>query len=457
MSAEKYTRRIGSGRSSLVVGGGIAAILAVGLIAMLRSKGPTIEVIHPKRGEIRESFREPAKTRLENTWTVTAQVTGRIGRIDLEPGDAVGKGQVLAVYDRLPLQSALDEAEARVEQLKAQLKLIEDASVETADLKAAEARASSSTERIKSAEAQIDAVKARVLRTQKDLARAKDLVDAGALDPQTLDAQQMAATEAQESLKQAEADLEAQRGVAEADKATAVMIEKRIGRKALERKQTQASLEQAEAQMAAAQHDLDLAEVISPIDGTVLERYERGEKPVTSGTPLLLLGNPEDIEVIADVLTEDALKLKPGDEVSLEALSGEELFSGAVKRIEPQGFTKLSSLGVEQQRVNVIVSLPGTSADVGVGYRLYARFFTGTQKGVLIVPRYTVLQSPDQTNYVYVVEDAKVRRRNVRPGLKSDLAVEITKGLAEADMVVSSPDATLEEGSAVSPREIPFQ
>ncbi len=435
----------------MVMGAALAIVLLLSAWALISPGGAEIKVIQPRRGEIRESFREPAQTRLENTWAISAQVAGRIGRIELEPGDHVMTGQVLAEYDRTSLEAAVEEARARASRLEAQLDLIKDSSVELADLASAEARVRSSIERIKAYEAQVEAAKARVTRTQKDLARSRELVDVGALDPQTLDAQQMSATEAEEALNQARADLESQGSVVESERSNAQMIEKTIGRKGLELRQVMAQLEEARAQEVNARHNLDLARIVAPIDGVVLERYERGGKPVAQGMPLLLLGNPDDIEVIADVLSEDALKLRIGDEVALEELSGETLVKGHVKRIEPQGFTKLSSLGVEQQRVNAIVEIDEVPGDLGVGYRLHGRFFTGTRQDVLLVPRYTVLQLPDQSFYVFVVEGGKLRKQPVKTGLRSDLIIEIIEGLTEESQVVASPDSTLEEGKAVSP------
>jgi HlyD family secretion protein len=358
---------------------------------------------------------------------------------------------VLAEFDLVPLQATVEEARARVARLRAQLTLIEDSSVELADLAAAEARVNSSLDRVRAAEAQIETARARVARTQRDLERARELVEAGALDAQSLDGQELAATEASEALKQAEAELAAQRGVVTSDRSNAQMIESRIGLKALERRQVLASLEEAEAQLESARHDLNLAQVVSPIDGVVLERYERGEAPVVPGTPLLLLGNPAEIEVIADVLTEDALRLGIGGEVALESLAGERMLGGRVRRIEPQGFTKLSSLGVEQQRVNVIVELNEPRPELGVGFRLHARFFTGSREDALIVPRYSVLQAPDQSFYVFVVEGNQLRRRGVTLGLRSDLEVEVLSGLDEDARVVAAPDSTMEEGASVTP------
>jgi HlyD family secretion protein len=451
MTLEMQIAKKGGGRRKLAIGGGVAVAAAVAAFALLGSGGRRVEVVQPRRGEIRESFREPAKTRLENTWTITAQVSGRVGRIEFEPGDEVEAGQVLAEFDLVPLQATVEEARARVARLRAQLTLIEDSSVELADLAAAEARVNSSLDRVRAAEAQIETARARVARTQRDLERARELVEAGALDAQSLDGQELAATEASEALKQAEAELAAQRGVVTSDRSNAQMIESRIGLKALERRQVLASLEEAEAQLESARHDLNLAQVVSPIDGVVLERYERGEAPVVPGTPLLLLGNPAEIEVIADVLTEDALRLGIGGEVALESLAGERMLGGRVRRIEPQGFTKLSSLGVEQQRVNVIVELNEPRPELGVGFRLHARFFTGSREDALIVPRYSVLQAPDQSFYVFVVEGNQLRRRGVTIGLRSDLEVEVLSGLDEGARVVAAPDSTMEEGASVTP------
>ena len=150
-------------------------------------------------------------------------------------------------------------------------------------------------------------------------------------------------------------------------------------------------------------------------------------------------------------MTEDALKLAPGGKVLLESLFGSLKLNGRVKRIEPQGFTKLSSLGVEQQRVLVIVEIEDPPENLRVGFRLHARFFTGYKTDAIILPRFAVLQAPDQTYYVYAVEDGRLTRREVKLGLRSDLEHEIAEGLDEDSLVVTNPDSTMSEGTAVKP------
>jgi len=151
------------------------------------------------------------------------------------------------------------------------------------------------------------------------------------------------------------------------------------------------------------------------------------------------------------VLTQDVLRLREGSDVSLQAAVGREPIAGKVARIEPAGFTKLSSLGVEQQRVNVIISLEGGRGNLGVGYRLQARFTTGAKADALIVPRYSVLQAPDRAFYVLKAADGVIAKQTVAIGLRSDLELEILSGLGESDPIIARPDATMKEGMRVKP------
>ncbi len=399
----------------------IAVLLLVSL--GLFSGGAEIEVISPTRGEIRESFREPSKTRLENTWKIAMQVAGRIGRIDSEPGDRVTKGQVLAEFDLVDFNNAIRDAEANIERLRSALRVLDDNTLELTSLSEAEAVAQSAEESVRGAGARVKAAQARVDYTQKEVAR--NLAADRTVSDSELDATRYEADTAVEDLSRANSDLESQRAMLKANRLAPKRIRQTIERKKIERVENLAQLAGAQAILERVRHDLELARVISPIDGIVLERYERGERPLPLGQELLLLGNPGEIELEAEVMTEDALKLAPGGKVLLESLFGSLKLNGRVKRIEPQGFTKLSSLGVEQQRVLVIVEIEDPPENLRVGFRLHARFFTGYKTDAIILPRFAVLQAPDQTYYVYAVEDGRLTRREVKLGLRSDLEHEI--------------------------------
>lgn len=156
------------------------------------------------------------------------------------------------------------------------------------------------------------------------------------------------------------------------------------------------------------------------------------------------------MEVVAEVLTQKAQRLRPGTTVVMRSGPQAAPFEGVVRRIEPAGFTKLSSLGVKQKRMRVIVR-PTGGASLGAGYRLEAEFQVGRRHGVLGVARQSLLQRPDGSFYVLVVRDGKLNEQEVKIGVAEDLRVEILSGLEEGDQVVSTPDSGLKEGEQVWP------
>jgi HlyD family secretion protein len=416
------------------------------LIAFLAGcRGTKVEVTAPSRGEIQESFTEPARTRLAKKYPITMPVSGRIARIDLEPGDEVKAGATLVGFDQLPLERGAAEARAAVAELQARIAVQDDEKVEEISLTTAESTAEAAAEALKVAIAQIAASKARLERAQKELARMENLATSQTVSQSALDDARLNVETFQSELKQ----YESLRDQAKAKLAAAGLgptsIERQLERKRLGREVLEHQLEQARARLARAEHDLRLADVRSPIDGVVLGKYQEGDSALIAGQPLLLLGNMAELEVIADVLTQDALSLHPGSPVVLEPAAGRERIPGKVDRIEPAGFTKLSSLGVEQQRVNVIVSFAGSHEDLGVGYRLQARFITGSKRDALIVPRFSVMQAPDRSFYVFNVVDGKLVRQPVTIGLRGDLDMEVTDGLSESDRIVAVPDTKMKE------------
>jgi len=412
-------------------------------------RGAKVGVTKPRIGEIQESFTEPARTRLANKYPITMPVSGRIARIDLEPGDEVKAGTTLVEFDRLPLERAVAEGRAAVAELLARIAVQDDEKVEEIALTGAKSDAEAAAEALKVAIAQIAAGKARLERAQKELARMEKLAKTQTVSQSALDDARLNAETFQSEVRQ----YESLRDQAKAKLAAAGLgpssIERQLERKRLGREVLVHQLEQARARLARAEHDLRLADIRSPIDGVVLEKYQEGDSALIAGQPLLLLGNMAELEVIADVLTQDALSLQPGSPVVLEAAAGREPIPGKVDRIEPAGFTKLSSLGVEQQRVNVIVSFAGSHENLGVGYRLQARFITGSKSDAVIVPRFSVMQAPDRSFYVFKVVGGKLVRQPVTIGLRGDLDMEVTNGLSATDVIVAVPDTKMKEGMKV--------
>jgi len=410
-----------------------------------------VEVVTPYRGEIRESFSEPARTRLENTYRIVTPVEGRISRIDLDPGDPVTAGMELARYDLVPFEQNLEEARAAVQELEAQITVKDDHRLENTALIETQATVRAATEALKAADAEVEAEQTRADRAAREVKR-MEAAEVAVTEDQLDDARTRAET-ALIDLRKQEFYTAALRALVVAVNLGPRFVNEYIARKGLEREVLVEQLIQARARLARAEHELGLARIVSPIDGVVLERFEQGDSPLPSGQALLLLGNLDELEVVAEVLTQDALRLEPGSEVSLEPAARLNSIPGEVKRIEPAGFTKLSSLGVEQQRVNVIVSFTGGHNHLGVGYRVQARFFTGSKEDALIVPRPSVLQEPNGEFYALKVTDGALSRQPVKLGLRSDLELEVTEGLSESDRIVASPDSALKVGTRVDVRE----
>ncbi len=427
----------------------VAWFAVLALLGLGCGQSIEVKVIVPRRGEIQESFTEPARTRLAKTYRITAPVDCRIERIDLEHGDPVKQGQLLMKFDLVPFTQEVAEAQAAVEELVASLAVLDDNRLEDTALVETFAVVDAAGEAVKAADKQVEAQQARSDRAALELKRMQDLVEHEAIPQSRLDDARLEAETTLIDLRREEFVRAALHALLVAVQTGPQFVSQWVEHEQLKRAEIEHQLAQAHARLARARHRLSLTDVRSPIDGVVLERHDQGDRPMQAGEPVLLLGNLDQLEVIADVLTQDAMRLTPGAEVTLQPATRMQTIRGRVKRIEPQGFTKLSSLGVEQQRVNVIVSLEERPANIGVGYRLRARFLTASKPEALIVPRYSVLQAPDQSFYAFRVEGGRLSRTPVKLGLRSDLELEIVAGLGAGDQIVAAPEASMRDGGRV--------
>jgi HlyD family secretion protein len=416
------------------------------LLVAACSPGAGLETQTPRRGEIRELFEEPARTRLAREYHIAMPLDGHIGRIELEPGDAVRNGERLVPFDDLPLQEAAREARAAVAELEQQLVLNAYDEIENSMRVEFQATVDAARDVLRATDAQVEASKKRAARAQKERSRIATLAEQGSASERQLDDAALTAETALIDLREEEMLRAAFYTLFTAIKLGPEYVDEWLGRKRIQREVVMYQLTQARARLARAEHDLALTEITSPIDGVVLERFEQGGGPLPAGEPLLRLGDPQELEVVAEVLTQDALRLDVGDQVRLTATGLGESWDGRVKRVEPAGFTKFSSLGVEQQRVNVIVTPTRIPPRLGVGYRLQARFFTAVKHDAVIVPRFSVLQGLDGGYHVLKVVGGKLVRQPVKVGLRNDLDFEIVEGLALDERIVVTPNSEMREG-----------
>lgn len=195
------------------------------------------------------------------------------------------------------------------------------------------------------------------------------------------------------------------------------------------------------------------AVVRSPITGRVLRLLEENERVVQAGTPLIELSNTSSLEVVADLLSTDAVKIKPGAPVLIEGWGGDEPLRARVRLVEPSAFTKVSALGIEEQRVNVISDFVGP-APLGDGFRVEGRFVVWEGADVLKVPSGAVFRRGDGWGG-FLIEDGRARARAVEVGHRNEREVEIRRGLGEGDVVILHPSNQIAEGAAVEPRKEP--
>jgi len=385
--------------------GSAAAIL--GLIAVVLWPTTTpVDVAAISRGPLVVTVDEEGVTRVRDRFIVSAPVSGRVLRIELDPGDRVRHGQVVARVraEAPPLLDARARAEA-------------EAVVESA--KAALGRARAEEQR----------AKATLDRARQDLARVRLLADDRVIAKQELEAHEADVHVAQETVNAA----------AFAVRAAA------------------SDLRRAETRLAPSTLEAPgrVVTVTAPVDGVVLKRLRESETFVPAGDPLLEIGDEGRLEIVADLLSTDAVRVKAGARAMIEQWGGEKSLPARVRRIEPSGFMKISALGVEEQRVNVVLDFvepsPAGRASLGDGYRVEVRVVIWESPTVMKVPTSALFRHGEKWA-VYVIVDGRARRTLLELGHQTGQYAEVVSGLAEGARVILHPGDTLVDGVRVRER-----
>lgn len=366
-----------------------------------------VETAKVSRGPLRVTVEEEGKTRLRDRFVISAPVGGYLRRVDLEVGDPVKRGQALAGIEPMRPEGLDPRTRAAAE----------------ARVSAAEATLRAAEERVREAAAGDDYASARFERTRR-------LADAGLTPKDSLEQAASEARRASAATRSAEEAVDTARHDLEGVKAALTRAGASDGRHA------------------------DKVTVRSPATGVVLAVRHESEGVVTPGTPLLEVGDPGRLEVEVDVLSEDAVRIRPGTGVRFERWGGDVPLEGKVRVVEPVGFTKVSALGVEEQRVFVIVDITSPRdawKGIGYGYRLEASFVLWEEGGVLQVPTGALFRSGDRFA-VYVLEKGRARARTVEVGQRNGRAAQVRSGLAEGETVVLHPGDTVADGKKVRAR-----
>jgi len=444
----------------------VAVLLIVGgMLYAGASSGVVVQGTQVKRDAIREFVDEQAQTRLPLTHLITMPYNGRVEAVSLIEGAEVAKGQLLAQVVPLDLQLSVQEAQANIARLDASIKESGDKSVESTGLKQAIEYVASMEATVQAAEARVEAGLAKLDYANKNLSRIRTLRETGSASEDQLNSAEVQQVEADVDYRQDQLVLKALQSMMTATALLPTIVRQYMDRKDLSVAVLENEKVQADVRLRQEQRDRDLGQMLSPIDGVVLERLETNERALTAGTVLLKIGNLTELEIEADVLSQDVVRVREGQPVEIYGPAvGPQGARGKVARIYPAGFTKVSSLGVEQQRVKVVVAFESgelarlrAAQEFGVGYRVRVRIFTAENSDALVVPRSALFRGPNGSWQVYAVRDGKAKLVSVGVGLMNDERVEIAAGLSDGETVVLAPESTLVDGARVRPTEQPAQ
>jgi HlyD family secretion protein len=379
----------------------LLALIVTGILVLawilLRPALLFVEAAKAVRGPMRTTVDEDGETRAHDRFVIAAPIPGRLLRVELEEGDAVRVGDIVATLDPLPLnQQQREEVLARIEAA--------EATKRQADARAAHAQADYE-------------------QSRRDHQRAEQLAREGVIPIQALEQARNSEVTGAEELQAAKFN------------ALAAASEVKVARSGL------LGFDSSGAPR-------KVIPLRSPVAGRVLRVVEKSERVVQAGTPVLILGDPRKIEIVTDVLTTDAVNIKPAAPVFLEGWGGDKPLRARVRLVEPAGFTKISALGVEEKRVNVIVDFVDSPNGIGDGYRVEARILTWEGQDILKIPASAAFREGEGWK-VFLVEGGRAHGRSVEIGHRNQTAVEILRGLSPGEEVILHPPNQLHEGIRV--------
>lgn len=384
----------------------LAVAVAAGLYYGFRPQPVAVDMATVTRGVLRVTVQEEGKTRVQDRFVVSAPVAGYARRVDLKVGDVVKKGQPLVELE--PLRSMVLDPRSRAE---------------------AQARVAAAQARLHAAQAAARAAVTEAEHAKVAYRRVAKLCTVQCVSEQEKDTAKARWQVAQANRRSAESAVQ-------------------VAHYELEAARTALRYSAAEQ----AGKVVEQVTVTAPVDGRVLSIRHRSEGVVDAGKPLLDIGDPHRLEVQVDVLSADAVRIHPGTRVLLDRWGGPQSLHGVVRTVEPVAFTKVSALGVEEQRVLVIVDIESPPAEwksLGDGYRMEASFILWEKANVLQVPESALFRHGDGWA-VFAVRNGRAELTQVQIGERNGLAAQVLAGLHEGTSVIIHPSDQVMDGVPVA-------
>jgi len=436
-----------------------AAIVIIFLLFIIFGGGGIpVSAVQSQYGTIRAYVEERAKTSLPRVYHIAMPYDGRITPITLQPGTPVKQGDVIATINKLDLETKAAEARSRIGVIEGNIKISRYNVMEETSLKESYDWIKTFADMLKASAKKVEASEAKNKYSQWYLNSCEKMFSGKAISEKEMNRTQMEASEATIDYETAVLANSAMITMQSIMELLPVYIKQYLERKSLSTQVMLQQLQEAKSGLEKAERDLKNADIKSPINGIVLNRFFMNERFLQAGTVLMDLGNQEEIEITSEILSQEAVNIKPNDPVEIFGPAvGSTSITGTVKRINPEAFTKTSSLGVEEQRVSVIISI---SSDFikkllsekrlpGVGYRLQVRIFTAFAPKALKIPRTALFRSNDGNWSAFIVSGGKARIRKLQIGIMNDNEAQVLNGISEGPKVIIAPPASLLDGGSV--------
>ncbi len=381
-------------------GGILAVAILLGVLWFLFAPSPVkVELAKVTQGPMQVSINNQGQIRAHDKYIVAAPVAAELERIALRDGDKVKKDQVLAVLHQLPLDARQQqEALARLDSVKA---LLQEASV------------------------RVQQTYTDMQLARKERIRIEGLVHSGFVSSQAMD--KAVAAEKNSSDEWRAAQSRQQAAAADVRNASSALI----------------------AFQKAGHDGNQQISLTSPADGYALKVHETSARTVGAGTPLITIGDTGKYEAVVDVLSTDAVNIHPGNIMLIDGWGGATTLRARVRSVEPLAFTKISALGVEEQRVNVIADLVDAPGPLGDGYRIEARIIIWSAQDITKVPGSSLFRV-GAAWHVFTVKNGRARQREVRTGQRNQDETQILSGLARDDIIIRYPGNQISEGVRVT-------
>ena len=372
-------------------------VVALILFFALKPSALPVDTGHVTRGPLQTTLEAEGVTQVNDRFVIAAPVNGKLMRISLEEGDSVRKGSILAAV--LPPE------------------------LNTREYRDASARVASSRAVLGESIARLERAALGFSQAERHAARFRKLFSEGAIAKEAIE---VAENEAGVLKKEFEASRSAVQAARFSLEAIQAQIDRTISGKPVN--------------------------VLSPVDGRVLRIHEKSERVIPAGSPIIDIGDPSAIEIVIDVLSSDAIRVKVGNKVAIKDWGGDRDLQGVVKTIAPGAFTKVSALGIEEKRVNIVAVLKKYEPLLGDNFRVQAKSVLREEPNVLQVPVSSLFKGRNDWR-LFVIEHDKAVERSVKIGMRGTYQAEVLSGLKEGDKVVVHPTNDLKDGISVTSQQ----